>query len=143
MSSADSGSRSIGAVTSGRLPLRKAVHVFLMMLLLVVVPAGVASAAAATPAGAQGDAAADSEGPLLGAVLEWGEDSAAGFSERLKAVPAIFGHEITFPVQESEHVHIRAMWWSWRCCGSWSGPGPDPLPLAHHPHLTSAPTRPA
>lgn len=95
VSRTDSGGRSVRAAASPRLVLRFAVQILLMVLLLAVLPAGVASAAA------------DGDGPLLGAALEWAEDSAAGYSERLKTLPAIFGHDIAFPVQESEKVHIR------------------------------------
>lgn len=96
-----------------------------LVLLAMLLPAGVAVASpaptAATPAswrtsvekaGTSADAGTEADagtggGPLLGAVLEWGEDSAAGFAERLGAAPAIFGHDIAFPLQESEEVHVR------------------------------------
>ncbi len=45
--------------------------------------------------------------PLLGAVLEWGEDSAQGFAERLGAYPALLGHEISLPVRSGEEQDIR------------------------------------
>ncbi|HKS03271.1 MAG TPA: OpgC domain-containing protein [Arthrobacter sp.] len=97
----------------------------LLALLLVLLPAGLAPAAAAetpspTPAptantrtgntGAGNPDAGntgDRNGPLFGAALEWGEDSAAGFAERMGAVPAMFGHDVTFPLPEPEEVHIR------------------------------------
>ena len=89
--------------------VRALIRAFLLVLLLVLLPAGAAVAspaqATATPA-ARENTGAD-QGPLFGAALEWGEDSAAGFAERLGAVPAIFGHDIAFPLQESEKVHIR------------------------------------
>ena len=70
----------------------------LMTVLAVVVPAGPAQAARSFP----------EEGkPLLGAVLEWGGDTAGGFSERLGASPAIFGHDIAFPFRASEESDIR------------------------------------
>jgi len=61
--------------------------------LAVLAPAGSAHAAPAAP---------DSGKPWLGAVLEWGEDTAAGFSERLGAGPAVFGHDISIPYRDSE-----------------------------------------
>ena len=73
----------------------------LLLVLLVVVPSVLVPARAAVASGPTG------EGPLLGAALEWGEDNAAAFSERLQSVPAVFGHDISFPVQEAEEVHIR------------------------------------
>ena len=66
-------------------------------LLALVVPAGPAHAAPAAP---------DKGKPWLGAVLEWGEDTAAGFSDRLGAGPAVFGHDITIPYRESERNDI-------------------------------------
>jgi hypothetical protein len=91
--------RSVG---SGRLPsLRRAAALLaalLMAVLAVMVPAGSAQAAKSFP----------EEGkPLLGAVLEWGEDTAGGFSERLGASPALFGHDIAFPFRASEENDIR------------------------------------
>ncbi|WAJ32561.1 OpgC domain-containing protein [Arthrobacter sp. FX8] len=56
---------------------------------------------AAAPAHAA-DAAPEKGKPWLGAVLEWGEDTAAGFSGRLGASPAVFGHDITIPYRDSE-----------------------------------------
>ena len=89
--------------------VRALVRAFLLVLLLVLLPAGaaVASPAQATATPAAGENTGADQGPLFGAALEWGEDSAAGFAERLGAVPAIFGHDIAFPLQESEKVHIR------------------------------------
>jgi hypothetical protein len=92
-------------------PLRlRAGAALLLALLLVLLPAGVAPAAAGktpSPVPAPTGNGAAGEGPLFGAALEWGGDSAAGFAERLGAVPAIFGHDIAFPLLESEKVHIR------------------------------------
>jgi hypothetical protein len=107
--------------TQGRSPRRPwAAAAYLLVLLIlavpaVLLPAGVAvaspapAAAAAAAASPQvsGENAGAGARPLFGAALEWGEDSAAGFAERLGAVPAIFGHDIAFPLQESEKVHIR------------------------------------
>lgn len=88
----------------------RAATALLLALLLVLLPAGVAPAAAAdtpSPKPASTGNAGVGGGPLFGAALEWGEDSAAGFAERLGAEPAIFGHDVTLPMQESEEVHIR------------------------------------
>ncbi|NUT70354.1 OpgC domain-containing protein [Pseudarthrobacter sp. C4D7] len=69
----------------------------LIVLLALVAPAAPAQAAGASP---------DKGKPWLGAVLEWGEDTAAGFSDRLGATPAVFGHDITIPYRESERNDI-------------------------------------
>ncbi|WP_426988656.1 hypothetical protein [Pseudarthrobacter sp. Y6] len=69
-----------------------------LLLVLTVMPAGTARAAA--PAPGEGK-------PLLGAVLEWGEDSAQGFAERLGASPALLGHDISLPVRSGEEQDIR------------------------------------
>jgi hypothetical protein len=65
--------------------------------------------AAAFPAGPAraGEPVTDDGKPLLGVVLEWGEDTAAGFAERLGASPAVFGHDIAFPYRSSEQNYIR------------------------------------
>ncbi|QDG89898.1 OpgC domain-containing protein [Pseudarthrobacter sp. NIBRBAC000502770] len=69
----------------------------LIALLAVVAPAAPAQAAGPAP---------DRGKPWLGAVLEWGEDTAAGFSDRLGATPALYGHDITMPYRESERNDI-------------------------------------
>jgi hypothetical protein len=69
-----------------------------LLVLFLVVPAG--TARAAEPAPEEGR-------PLLGAVLEWGEDSAQGFAERLGASAALLGHDISLPVQSGEEGDIR------------------------------------
>ncbi len=87
---------------------------FLLVLLALLV-AGPASAAdagptrgsvAGVPSGSAGPAA-DGGGPLLGADLEWAEDTAAGFSERLGSSPGMLGHDVTLPVLEAEKAHVR------------------------------------
>jgi len=70
----------------------------LVAILAVVMPAGPARAADLDPAPGK---------PLLGAVLDWGRDSAAGFAERLGATPALFGHDVSLPVGASEPTNIR------------------------------------
>jgi hypothetical protein len=40
-------------------------------------------------------------------VLEWGEDTAAGFADRLGVSPAVFGHDIAFPYRSSEQNDIE------------------------------------
>ncbi|MBT2532621.1 OpgC domain-containing protein [Arthrobacter sp. ISL-48] len=69
-----------------------------LAVLAVLLPAGSARAAE--------NLTEDGE-PLLGAVLDWGEDSAAGFAERLGAPPAVFGHEISIPFRASEEPNVR------------------------------------
>ncbi|MDT0169503.1 OpgC domain-containing protein [Pseudarthrobacter sp. BRE9] len=68
-----------------------------LIALLALAAAGPAHAAEAPP---------EKGKPWLGAVLEWGEDTAAGFSGRLGAGPAVFGHDITMPYRDSERNDI-------------------------------------
>jgi hypothetical protein len=70
----------------------------LVALAAAVLPGGPASAA---------EPLADDGKPLLGAVLEWGEDTAAGFAERLGAQPAVLGHDIAFPYRPSEQNDLK------------------------------------
>ena len=72
--------------------------VMLVTVLALVLPAGAARAAETLP---------DEGKPMLGAVLEWGEDTAAGFTDRLGASPALFGHDIALPFRASEENDIR------------------------------------
>ena len=78
--------------------LRLLAAALLAALALITVPTG--TARAAEPAPGEGN-------PLFGAVLEWGEDSAQGFAERLGASPALLGHEISLPVRSGEEEDIR------------------------------------
>ncbi len=78
--------------------LQPAALLVALLVLLTVIPAG--AARAAEPAPEEGK-------PLLGAVLEWGEDSAQGFAERLGASPALLGHDISLPVRTGEESDIR------------------------------------
>jgi hypothetical protein len=114
-----------------RAGLRAAV---LLLALLVFLPAGALQAIAASGGAAQAGAAAlpgvpasnansgedpgASPGkPLLGGVLEWGEDDAAGFAGRLQAAPSVLGS----------------------LCGDRGAAlrdGPTAVPVPHHPHLT-------
>src|SRR5215217_4794608 len=75
----------------------------LLAALLVAVVAAVLPASAARAA----ELVPDEGKPLLGAVLEWGEDTAAGFTDRLGASPALFGHDIALPFRGSEENDIR------------------------------------
>jgi hypothetical protein len=84
----------------GRSLVRLAAALLAAMLvagLALVLPAGAARAAESFPG--EGN-------PLLGAVLEWGEDTAAGFTDRLGASPALFGHDIALPFRGSEENDI-------------------------------------
>lgn len=97
-------------------PIKALLRAVLLFLALVLfLPAGAAQAAGA----AQGavppstinsgeDLLGGSSGkPLLGGVLEWGEDDAAGFADRLQATPAVLGHDVSFPVQAAEKGYLR------------------------------------
>ena len=84
-----------------RRPRQRSVGAFLaavVILLALMAPAGAAHAASAVP---------DQGKPWLGAVLEWGEDTAAGFSGRLGASPAVFGHDLAFPFRDSDRNNIE------------------------------------
>lgn len=71
-----------------------------LLLLFSLLPAGAAAAAGPEPAPEEGK-------PLLGAVLEWGQDSAESFAERLGATPAVFGHDISIPFRDAEETNLR------------------------------------
>ncbi|WP_426227808.1 OpgC domain-containing protein [Pseudarthrobacter sp. DSP2-3-2b1] len=71
-----------------------------LLILFGLLPAGAAAAAEPGPAPEEGK-------PLLGVVLEWGQDSAESFAERLGATPAVFGHDISIPFRDAEKVNLR------------------------------------
>jgi hypothetical protein len=92
----------------------------LVLALVLFLPAGAAQAAVAAQAGAAAQAAlpasninggedlgSSSGKPLLGGVLEWGEDDAAGFAGRLQATPAVLGHDVSFPIRSGEKGYLR------------------------------------
>ncbi|WP_326942853.1 OpgC domain-containing protein [Arthrobacter sp. SPG23] len=92
----------------------------LLLALVLFLPAGTVQAAVAAPAGVAAQAAvpasnlnsgedlgASSGKPLLGGVLEWGEDDAAGFAARLQATPAVLGHDVSFPLKDGEKGYLR------------------------------------
>ncbi|MET4592412.1 OpgC domain-containing protein [Arthrobacter sp. 754] len=86
-----------------RSPLTSALLAALLLLatlLSSLLPAGAAAAAQPGPAPEAGK-------PLLGAVLEWGQDSAGSFAERLGATPAVFGHDISIPFRDAEADNLR------------------------------------
>ena len=89
------------AGSAGRTRLR-AVAVLLLAVLLAVLAMGLTAGTAGAA-----NTAPEPEKPLLGAVLEWGEDSAASFAERLGATPALLGHDISVPFRSSETTDIR------------------------------------
>ena len=92
---------SLFSAATLRLPLMRLVALCILLLLF-------APAAAAVASEDDGDSLATRPGqPLLGAVLEWGEDDAVGFSERLGATPAILGHEVSFPMKDVERRYLR------------------------------------
>lgn len=90
--------RVLPGVRGGLLSPLPAALLAALLLLFAVLPAGAGHAAEPEPQ--QGK-------PLLGAVLEWDEDSAQGFAERLGAAPALLGHEISLPVRPGEERDIR------------------------------------
>lgn len=86
-------SRHQAAIRWTRRPSIGAFLAAALVSLLALLAAAPAHAADTTP---------EKGKPWLGAVLEWGEDTAAGFSGRLGATPAVFGHDITIPYRDSE-----------------------------------------
>ncbi|MEX5294442.1 OpgC domain-containing protein [Kocuria sp. CPCC 205268] len=74
-----------------------AAALLLMLLLLLVAPAG--------PARAAQDA--EPRGPYLGALLDWGADTAAGHAERLGTPAAVYGRPVPLPMGEQERGHLR------------------------------------
>lgn len=86
----------------------------LLLTLLLFVPTGAAQAAVTSRAGIPAstvnsgeDLGASPGRPLLGGVLEWGEDDAAGFAGRLQATPAVLGHDVSFPIKGAEKGYLR------------------------------------
>ena len=86
----------------------------LLLTLLLFLPAGAAQAAVTARAGIPAstvnggeDLGASLGEPLLGGVLEWGEDDAAGFAGRLQATPAVLGHDVSFPIKAAEKSYLR------------------------------------
>ncbi|WP_284984001.1 OpgC domain-containing protein [Arthrobacter sp. efr-133-TYG-118] len=63
----------------------------------------------AAPATASGDNAAlpDQGKPYLGAMLDWGSDNASDFAGRLGASPALYAHDVSFPMTETEKRYVR------------------------------------
>ncbi|MHC6592046.1 OpgC domain-containing protein [Arthrobacter sp. C152] len=88
--------RHRGTTVARLRPAGALLAVLLMAVLAVLAPAGTARAAEGV-----GPAAPEEGKPWLGATLEWGEDTAAGFADRLGAVPAVFGHDIAIPFRDS------------------------------------------
>ncbi|MEX5257519.1 OpgC domain-containing protein [Kocuria arenosa] len=70
----------------------------LLLLGLLLVPAGAVRAA--------GDQGAEG-GPYLGALLDWGTDTAADHAERLGAPAAVYGRPVPLPMSEQEQGHLR------------------------------------
>ncbi|WP_425552498.1 OpgC domain-containing protein [Kocuria aegyptia] len=68
-----------------------------MILVLVLLSSGPARAAGTPEPGA----------PYLGALLDWGTDSAAGHAERLGAPAAVFGRPVPLPMDDLEQGHLR------------------------------------
>ena len=115
------GARRSATVGDARVPGRGLLYAAFLPAFLFLLVAGPAMVADADPMGGSvaGPAAeparassgstgpAEGHGPLLGAALQWGEDSAAGFSERLGSSPGIFSHDVTLPVRESERADVR------------------------------------
>ena len=96
-------------------PLKASLRAMLLLLALqLFLPAGAAQAAVtaqgAVPASninSGEDLGASPGKPLLGSVLEWGEDDAVGFADRLQATPAVLGHDVSFPIQGAEKGYLR------------------------------------
>ena len=96
-------------------PLKASLRAMLLLLALqLFLPAGAAQAAVTAQGAVQAsninsgeDLGASPGKPLLGSVLEWGEDDAVGFADRLQATPAVLGHDVSFPIQGAEKGYLR------------------------------------
>ncbi|MEX5270534.1 OpgC domain-containing protein [Kocuria sp. CPCC 205290] len=77
--------------------LPTAAAAMLVVLALVLLPSGPARAAETPAPGA----------PYLGALLDWGADSAAGHADRLGAPAAIYGRTVPLPMDDREQGHLR------------------------------------
>lgn len=84
-------------ITRRRARTSAAAASILLLLMLLVAPAGPARAAEH----------AEPDGPYLGALLDWGEDTAAGHAERLGAPAAVYGRPVPLPMSEQEQGHLR------------------------------------
>ena len=84
--------------------LRLVIGLLLGAGFLVAGPLAPATSADGT---ASGIADPGSGRPYLGAALEWSEDDAAGFADRLQATPALFAHDVSLPVTDGEKAYIR------------------------------------
>ncbi|MFE7631186.1 OpgC domain-containing protein [Kocuria sp. NPDC057446] len=68
----------------------------LLLLALLLVPSGAVRAAEEEP-----------QGPYLGALLDWGADTASGHAERLGAPAAVYGRPVPLPMSVQEQGHLR------------------------------------
>ena len=89
----------------------------LLLTLLLFLPAGAAQAAVTARAGIPAstvnggeDLGASLGKPLLGGVLEWGEDDAAGFAGRLQATPGGLGTMSLFPSKAPKRATCGSSW---------------------------------
>ncbi|MFC4902045.1 OpgC domain-containing protein [Kocuria oceani] len=85
------------SVGSPRPPLPAAAAALLTILALVLLPAAPARAAETPEPGA----------PYLGAVLDWGTDSAAGYADRLGEPAAVYGRPVPLPMDDREQGYLR------------------------------------
>ncbi|MCA4134738.1 OpgC domain-containing protein [Arthrobacter sp. M4] len=89
-------------------PVRVAVVIAALTAVVLLLLLGAARPASAADAAASDADAKPAPGkPFLGAFLEWDEDDAAGFAERLQAEPALFGHDVSLPLKEQEMGYLR------------------------------------
>ena len=84
-------------IVRGRVRPPATAALILLLLALLLVPSGAARAAEDE----------GPEGPYLGALLDWGTDTAAGHAERLGAPAAVYGRPVPLPMDEQEQGHLR------------------------------------
>jgi hypothetical protein len=82
---------------SPRLHLPAVAAALLAILALALLPADPARAAETPAPGA----------PYLGAMLDWGTDSAAGYADRLGEPAAVYGRPVPLPMDDREQGHLR------------------------------------
>ncbi|WP_298586422.1 OpgC domain-containing protein [uncultured Kocuria sp.] len=76
---------------------RAAAALILLLLVLLAAPAGPVRAAEEQ----------EPDGPYLGALLDWGADTAADHAERLGTPAAVYGRPVPLPMSEQERGHLR------------------------------------
>ncbi|MEX5259316.1 OpgC domain-containing protein [Kocuria sp. CPCC 205263] len=78
-----------------------------LLLVLLMSVSGLLHAAPARATGNPPSPVASSEGPYLGALLDWATDSAADHAGRLGAPAGLYGRPVPLPMSEQEQGYLR------------------------------------